>query len=207
MEQEEVTMSDFKSLLTQRLFPAEVSDLIQPGVNIPLLQIHLKGQRNAMFICTNGLADKQMSVPVHLTDPNRVELLWCLPDYWDISAEQNPNMNWVFPWMNKLVQHLLSNDTWFGHGHTFQTGPLSTTMKQEYLMLMNPLLFNREFESVFNGVETIHFLAITPIFKREFEFKQRKGTQSLIKKMEDSGVTEMLDDYRESLLNRKFGLF
>jgi len=207
MEQEKVIMSDLKSLLTQRLLSAEVNDFSQPHIEIPLLELRLTGQRNATFICTNGLSDKKMNVPEHLDEPNRVELLWCLPDYWDLSATQNPSMQWIFPWTTKLTQHLLSNDTWYGHGHTFPTGQLSPTMKQDFLMLMYPQRYLNEFATLEVGDKKVHFLAIVPLFKREFEFKQRKGTQSMLNRMEEAGVTEMLDDYRESLLKRKFGLF
>lgn len=182
----------------------QTEEIQHPDVSLPLIKISLEGKQPVTVLMTNGLSRKEMPVPSSSVEPKRVELYWCLPDYWDLT---NPNLNWMFSWTDKLIHHLLDKEqVWYGDGHTFHSGKLSTSMKQEYLMLMKPFLLDELFSQE-NKLSDLGFLAIVPLFKAEFEFKQRKGTFSLINKMVDQGVSEVLDDYRESLLKRKFGLF
>jgi hypothetical protein len=78
-------------------------------------------------------------------------------------------------------------------------------MKQEYLMLVKPLIVSDVLFKVQEAGKSIGFLSIVPLFKTEFDFKQQKGTSSLVTKMTEGGVSELLDDYRESLLKKRFG--
>jgi hypothetical protein len=176
-----------------------------PEVSVPLLKIKIEGKRPVTLIMTDGLSQKKMKLPEQSIEFDQIELYWALPEYWDLSSLSNPNTNWIFHWLNKLVRHLLDKDAWFGHGHTFQCQPLSSTMKQEYLMLMKPLMVNDVLSKVQEAGKSIGFLSIVPLFKTEFDFKQQKGTSSLVTKMTESGVSEILDDYRESLLKKRFG--
>jgi hypothetical protein len=176
-----------------------------PEVSVPLLKLKIEGKRPVTLIMTDGLSEKKMKLPEQSSEFDKIELYWALPEYWGLSDLSNPNTNWIFHWLNKLVRHLLDKDVWFGHGHTFQTQSLSPSMKQEYLMLMKPLIVNDVLSKVQEAGKSIGFLSIVPLFKTEFDYKQQKGTNSLITKMTEEGVSEILDDYRESLLNKRFG--
>lgn len=176
-----------------------------PEVSVPLLKIKIEGKRPVTLIMTDGLSEKKMKLPEQSNEFDHVELYWALPEYWDLSDLSNPNTNWIFHWLNKLVRHLLDKDVWFGHGHTFKTQSLSPTMKQEYLMLMRPLMLNDVLSKLQEMRKSVGFLSIVPLFKTEFDYKQQKGTSSLVTKMTERGVSEILDDYRESLLNKRFG--
>jgi hypothetical protein len=57
--------------------------------------------------------------------------------------------------------------------------------------------------AIING-KTIYFLAIIPIFEDEMDYKQGKGTQKLIKKLEGNGISEKLDDFRCTVLRSKW---
>ncbi len=176
-----------------------------PEVSVPLLKLKIEGKRPVTLIMTDGLSQKKMKLPEQSNEFDQIELYWALPEYWDLSDLSNPNTNWIFHWLNKLVRHLLDKDVWFGHGHTFKTQSLSPTMKQEFLMLMRPLIVDDVLSKVHEAVQSIGFLSIVPLFKAEFDFKQQKGTSSLVTKMTEDGVSEILDDYRESLLKKRFG--
>jgi hypothetical protein len=176
-----------------------------PEVSVPLLKLKIEGKRPVTLIMTDGLSQKKMKLPEQSNEFDQIELYWALPEYWDLSDLSSPNTNWIFHWLNKLVRHLLDKDVWFGHGHTFKTQSLSPTMKQEYLMLMRPLIVDNVLSKVHEAVQSIGFLSIVPLFKAEFDFKQQKGTSSLVTKMTEDGVSEILDDYRESLLKKRFG--
>lgn len=182
----------------------QVEAFHRADVSLPLMKIRVPGKRPVTLIMTNGLSEKIMQIPEHSNEARSVELYWTLPDYWEVD-EQDSRLNWIYTWLNKLIRHLLDNDVWYGHGHTFQSGQLSPTMKQDYLMLAKPLMVEDVLAPLLTEKEGLGFLAIVPLFKTEFEFKQRKGTNSLVTKMTEGGVYEILDDYRESLLKKRFG--
>ena len=56
---------------------------------------------------------------------------------------------------------------------------------------------------LFDG-KTINFLAIIPIFKDEMDYKQHKSTFKFVQKMDNAGTTEKLDDFRSSVLKRRW---
>jgi hypothetical protein len=196
-------MSDLLDYFLKQNVTAE--SFQHPEVSLPLLKIRMEGKRPVTLIMTDGLSQKKMKLPAQSNEFDQVELYWALPEYWDLSDLSNPNTNWIFHWLNKLIRHLLDKDVWLGHGHTFQCQPLSLTMKQEYLMLMKPLIVNDVLSKAQEATKNVGFLAIVPLFKTEFDFKQQKGTNSLVTKMTEGGVSELLDDYRESLLKKRFG--
>ena len=120
----------------------------------------------------------------------------------------NPQMNWVFEWIQRLAKYVVEKETWFGHGHTMPCGsnpkPLSSTMKQDHFFLMHPMLLESELETIQVGEKTIHFLAIVPIFLKEFEYKQSRGTFKFIQKLVNKGVSEKLDDFRDMVTKNKW---
>jgi len=131
-----------------------------------------------------------------------------LPSYWEWEDLNNPNTNWVFEWIQRLCKYVVENETWFGHGHTMPCGkemkPLSNTMKQNHFFLSDPMLLVDEMAPVVVDGKTINFLAIIPIFKDEMDYKQHKSTFKFVQKMDNAGTTEKLDDFRSSVLKRRW---
>jgi hypothetical protein len=52
----------------------------------------------------------------------------------------------------------------------------------------------------------VQFLAIIPIFPDEMDYKQGKGTLKLMRKFLSNGITEILDDFRGTVLRSKWRL-
>lgn len=159
-------------------------------------------------LMTNGLSEYAMPVPEKYKERKNVELYFCLPSYWDLTTE---NGKWVIEWIQKLAKHCIEKETWYGIGHTFPNGnpalPISTTMKQKYLMLNAPYFLEKELSPIVNEARAIHFLGIIPIFEDEMDYKMGKGTYKLLQKIEGKGVSELLDDYRMSCLKSKWRFF
>jgi len=157
---------------------------------------------------TIGLSSYQQPVPEKYNALKNIELYFCLPNYWEIEAS---NQSWVFEWIQKLAKHVTTKNTWFGHGHTIPNGKppvsISSTMKQNYFMLSEPLLLKNELTPITIDEKEIQFLSIIPIFEDELDYKLGKGTYKLIKKMNDKGITELLDDFRMTCLKNKWRIF
>lgn len=199
-----------KEQLIKRFGEHRVSELPTKEGEVPLLILDLELKSPVHVIVTNGLSDYNMPVPEKWKGREFNELYFCLPSYWEWEDTDNPQMNWVFYWIQRLAKFVVQEETWFGHGHTMPCGkemnPLSSTMKQNNFMLADPMLLEQEMASVMVDGKEIHFLSIIPLYKNEIDYKQSKGTFKFMQKLVNNGITEKLDDYRGSAMKRKWRL-
>lgn len=176
--------------------------------NLELILIQLDTVSATTILMTNGLSNYEMPVHEKYAGREHTELFFCLPSYWDVHEENNPNRNWPASWLVKLANHIKEKNGWFGPGHTIQCdkdfAPISETLKQNHFMLIDPILFKNEMAPLEVSGKKIHFLAGLPIYSDEMDYKQAKGTQKLLNKLERFKVTEKLDDWRENALKSRW---
>ncbi|MEO9258354.1 MAG: suppressor of fused domain protein [Crocinitomicaceae bacterium] len=176
--------------------------------DIPLMLIELEVKGKVTVLSTCGLSDYKMPVDEIFAGREYNEIYFCLPSYWDLNDLENPEINWVFDWIQRLAKFPIEKKTWFGHGHTIPAGnpplSLSKTMKQNYFMFCDPILLDEELTPVELGDKTVNFLSIIPIFEKEWLYKSGGNTRSFLKKFNAKRQTEQLDDFRGSVLERKF---
>ncbi|MBL1281127.1 MAG: suppressor of fused domain protein [Fluviicola sp.] len=199
-----------KEQLIERFGEQSVKELPVAEGEIPLLIVDLALKSPVTLIVTNGLRDYKMPVPKKWEGREFNELYFCLPSYWEWEDTENPQMNWVFYWIQRLAKYVVEKETWFGHGHTMPCGedakPLSATMKQNYFMLSDPMLLEKELAPIMIGEKEVNFLSIIPLFRGDFDYKQSKGMFKFTDKMIGAGVTEKLDDFRGLIAKRKWRL-
>ena len=139
------------------------------------------------------------------------ELYFYLPSYWDSSELDNPAMNWVFIWLERVKKYVIEKETWLGNGHTLPCGKemnsLSSSMLQNHFIISNPIALSKFLTPITSEEKTIRFLALIPIFPDEMDYKQGKGTLKLLDKFKHKGVSEKLDDFRSSVLKRQWKFF
>lgn len=199
-----------KNELIKRFGEHRVHDLKVSEGEMPLLLLDLEIDSRVTIVMTNGLSNYKMPVPEKLAGREFNELYFCLPSYWEWDAYDNPQMNWVYKWIQRLAKYVVENKTWFGNGHTMPCGKdmeeLSSTMKQNHFFLLDPILLEEALRPVTLQEKEINFLAIIPIFADEMDYKQGKGTFKLAQKLRSAGVTEKLDDFRATSLRSKWRL-
>lgn len=199
-------MTLLQQALQDRFGEHRVQEFPTAEGEIPLLIIELELRSKITVVMTNGLSDFKMDVNEKLKGREYNELYFCLPSYWDWDALDNPQMNWVYPWIQRIAKHPIEKNTWYAPGHTLPAGkemnPLSTTMKQNSFLLSDPLLLEEHLKALELPEKTIYFLAIIPLFKEELDYKIARGTFKFLRKMASAGVSEKLDDYRGSVLKR-----
>ena len=197
-----------KEALQNRFGVHRVQEAPSVEGRIPLLILDLELKSPVTVLVTNGLRDYKMPVPEKHKGKEHNEIYFCIPDYWEWEDLENPRTNWVFEWIDRLAKFVVENETWYGNGHTFPCGkdkhPISETMKQNYFMLADPILLSQELAPLQLSDKTVHFLSIIPLFEKEFEYKQGRGTFKILQKMANRGVTEKLDDFRGSVLKRRW---
>jgi hypothetical protein len=204
-------MTSLKLALHKRFGEECVTGIPVHEGEIPLLHIELHSKSNVSILMTDGLSEYCMPVPEKQQGHEFNELYFCLPSYWLFNDASNPQMNWVFPWIQRLANYVMKQKTWFGHGHTMPCGKemlqLSATMKQNHFFISSPILLEEELAPIQLANKTIHFLAIIPIFPDEMDYKQGKGTFKFVQKLRNHGITEKLDDYRGTILRSKWRFF
>jgi hypothetical protein len=187
----------------------QIQNPLHPEQSLIFLYLELKVPVTVMM--TNGLSDYTMPVMDKWKGREHNELFFCLPAYWDMDDLENPHFNWVYEWIFKLETFVREKQTWFGPGHTIPCGnppaPLSPTMKQEYLVFLDPLFLQDLLLPLETAGKTIYFLAIVPLFGDELDYKMGKSTFKLLKKFAAKKVDERLDDYRPSVLKSRMFFF
>jgi hypothetical protein len=204
-------MTDLERVLIERFGEKNVRSIDVAADEMPLLEVNFEVKNQMKILITNGLSEYKMPVPEKVVGREFNEIYFCLPTYWDIRDIQNPNMNWVFPWIQRLAKHVVAKNTWFGPGHTIPCGnpfvSLSPTMRQNHFFLTDPLVLEQELTPIVLEDKVIYPLGILPIFEDEMDYKQGKGTLKLLQKLSNQGITEKLDDFRSSCLKNKWRFF
>jgi hypothetical protein len=203
-------MTSFQAALANRFGEHRVSEVPTLEGEMPLLALDLELSTPVTVIITNGLSDYQMPVPEQVAGREFNEIYFCLPSYWEWEELENPRMNWIFPWIQRLAKYVVDKQTWFGAGHTLPCGKemqeLSETMRQNHFFLSDPILLEQQLAPIEVDGKIIYMLAIIPIFPDEMDYKQGKGTFKFLQKLSNQGVTEKLDDFRSTILKSKWRL-
>ena len=188
-----------------QLIPAENGD------EIDLIRLELEVRFPVTVIMTYGLSNFRMEVPEKWEGRNYNEIYFCLPSYWDWNALSDEAFSWPFTWIQKLAKHVVDKNTWYSPGHTFANGnppqPLSSKMKPNHLILVDPILLEDYLQPIETPDKTIHFLGITPLYENEFDSKMHRGYYKFIRKYRGANGTELIDDFRQSILKKRFRFF
>ncbi|MEZ4936061.1 MAG: suppressor of fused domain protein [Crocinitomicaceae bacterium] len=162
---------------------------------------------NSTLVCTEGLSNIKMKVPVGLEEKARVELMFLFSSDFD-------HKNWEFKGMNvklvleKIARLILEKDSWIGAGHTFpnvsKDATISIYTEMDHFMLIEPLVFKEEFANIKNQEEEVTFLAIIPLYQKELDYKLKNGAYSLMRRLKKNAINELFEMKRPSVLKRKF---
>ena len=200
----------FQEALEKRFGATSINVHSTSTISFSIVTVQSVERKGVTFLLTNGLSEYEQPTTEKNKAHKHIELVFCLPSYWDLNNDIQ-TMNWVKTWIEKLGNHLIEKKTWYGDGHTFANGnpiePLSPTMNQKYLMLVEPDFFATELSPIKIENKEVHFLCVIPLFEDEFDFKMGKGTFKLKKKLRDKGINELLDDFRMTALKNKCRIF
>lgn len=85
-------------------------------------------------------------------------------------------------------------------GDVEHPAPIDAAGRFTGLLLLNPRTFPEGTEKVTTEEDgrTIHFLAVIPLLPEEIQFAQKLGSDKLEERLNDGGVTELLDPRRSS---------
>ncbi len=165
-----------------------------------------KGEK-FQILYTEGLSKTQQIDAQQNNKYKRIELYFLLPDFWDLTKK-----DWPVYWLNRIAQVPQKNKTWFGAGDTLPAGnppkALDEILKCSYFILSDPILLESKIGNNASADQEFSFLAVIPIFEKEFDFKMQNSATPLLKLFRDKEIFEMIDIYRQPLARKKFmGIF
>lgn len=178
-----------------------------PDLSVDILMVEVS-QPKIKILMTDGLSAKEQ--PVDKEDFQkfkRIELYFCLPEYWDIDKN-----SWPIEWLNRLAQVPSKNNTWFGPGDTIPAGnpPLFFLDKllANHFMLTEPIRALSFFQAPNWSSHEIGFLGIIPINQEEIDYKLRNSATVLLQRLEKKGYDELVDPFRQPVCRKRIlGMF
>lgn len=165
------------------------------GFEIKSLRLEKEG---VLLLFTSGLSNTNQFVDENSKALEKIELYFCLPEYFDLKKEQ-----WPIYWLDRVASIPQKNKTWLGLGDTIPAGKppeaISDKLTANHFVIMNPYVIQK----YLNEESEVYHLAIVPIFQEELDYKLRNSYTILFKKFSKNGITEMVDIYRSSCCRKR----
>jgi hypothetical protein len=181
-------------------------ELLSDLVHIDVHMVEPTTERNYFTLVTSGMSDRAMKAPDERSDCQYAELVVCLPRSWPLSQKdfEDENNYWPIRWLKILARLPHEYQTWLFGSHTVPNGdppkPFAKNTGLCCALLLRPVLFAEEFLTLtVNADKTIHFLSFVPIYREEMELKMREGLAPFLERLENAGVTELLDLQRPNV--------
>jgi hypothetical protein len=202
-------MNSFEQILKTRFPSNQITSITFE--NELFFLIDITKEKGVKILLTSAFHNYQMPVPEKLQGYEFGQLYFCIPEYWDLTNTENPEVRWLFDWLIRIATYTITNNTWLGDGHTYNCTKygkqLSPAIRQDHLFISSPNYLDEELKPVELEDKIINFWALIPLFGDEMDYKQGKGTVKLKKKFLLKGVTEKLDEFRQSCLRNRWLFF
>lgn len=186
-------------------------EIISEHVHIDVHWIKPSASYPYNILVTSGMSDFPMTVPAEIEEAEeyeRAELMVVLPADWKIGEEEFEDNNnyWPVYFLKMLARFPHQYKTWLGYGHTIPNGmdaePIANTGFGCMLLLPPFLTFDDEFLSMqTKDGKVINFYAVIPVFADEMNYKLEMGTEALLERFDEFGVTELVDVERPNVVS------
>ncbi len=190
-------------------------EIVSDIVHLDVLPFPPTKQRPCWTFLTMGMSALEMNVPEEIRAQNypaRMELMISLPHNWiekdrNLSTKKFSRPEWLpIGRMKSMAQYIHGHGSYFLPGHTFSWEGLEREAAPDFpaAMVFPTVSISENFirHRRPDGEEVI-ILAIWPIKKDELDFKLIQSDDALLEKLGQSGVTDVFDPDRKSVLRKK----
>ena len=190
--------------LLQEIAPNCIIDTMQENFNYGFsIKVAKDPSWNYYIVFTDGLSNTEQDVPPKYEAFKKLELYFCLPDYWELN-----NDTWPIDWLEKLAEIPQKNNTWFGPGDTIPAGnppkALSDRFPANNFMLVEPLKVKDVVEDPIYKTARIQCMGIIPILQEELDYKIRNSATVLMARLVKNNYTELVDLFRQAVCRKRF---
>jgi hypothetical protein len=155
--------------------------------------------RDYIVLMTGGISGMPLKTPSKKYSPY-IELCIVLPKDWDLAGDnwQKPENYWPIKLLQDLGPYPHQNDTWFGFGHTVNTGKVDFTSA---IILKSPTL-PEKFQKIKYGWKKIELFTVVPLYPEELEFKLQHSSDELLDLFNENGITDIVDIHRKNVCKK-----
>jgi hypothetical protein len=182
---------------------------VVPGgrVSVSVHYIPPSGKNNWITLVTDGMSDCSMNVDENagdIAEYQYAELVLKLPADWPIEGKKfKEDINyWPIMWLRHLAYMPHEYEGWVDEGVIVPNGePPQSFADNTKLAAM---LVNRSKEEGVRKLKCsdgriINYYTLIPLYKEEFNLAMRKGADYLVKKLDEQGISEIIDITRPSV--------
>jgi hypothetical protein len=161
-------------------------------------------------LITLGMSAGAMAVPEGKESPKFLELMVTLPRDWQLGSEQVGKEEWAWPvrLLHTLAGKASSSHSWIGWGDLIPNGdppePYAASTRQCVAFVVPSLLVPTEFYELNVPGKSIAFFAVVPLYKEEWQLGLKQGTKTLIERMVDRDVNDVVDPKRKNVARRRW---
>ena len=195
-----------ESLISKTLPEETIRTLVQNkdyGFDIKVMK---NPDLKCTIVFTDGLSERNQAVKEGFEKFQKIELYFCLPHY----AEVDKN-HWSVHWINRIAEVPQRFETWFGPGDTVPAGNppenIFGPFAANHFMIVEPIHLQTFFKQDVFANEGVEFLGLLPICQKELNYKLKNSWSVLLKKLQEKGISEMVDEFRTSVRHKRFFLF
>lgn len=157
-----------------------------PDTHVDIFHVAPSSLRPFHSLLTCGMSERAMITPRGWEDGSHAELLICLPESWpvDMRAFQNEEYYWPVRILKALAHYPHENKTWLYAGHSVLCNnpprPFARNTKMTSVVLRYPRMIPTD-SSIIKTADgrLIRIWAVIPLYKEEWEFKDRNGFEAL----------------------------
>ncbi len=175
-------------------------ELVSDLVHIDLHLVRANEERPWHTLVTSGMSDAPMTVPEGAEEYRYGELMISLPPDWPLEQDvfDQEQIYWPLRLTKQLARMPHEYDTWIGPGHTITNGdpplPYADNTDFSCALLLPPILVEEAFlELEISEEKQIHFYAVVPLYPEEMDYKLQYGTDALLDRFDQYGISEILD--------------
>lgn len=180
-------------------------ELYSPDIHVDILLIPPTEKQNYYKLVTMGMGAYKMNVPDIIKNKgyDRAELVMYLPPDWNINFKKEED-GWVIRQMKLIARTAIEENSWVGYGHTFSedagaTIPFADNTKLSSTVFLYAL--NKDYEHLhfhLPNKDKINFYQVFPLYKEEMEYKQKYGTEELMKLFDDEDIIPVVNINRKN---------
>lgn len=186
-------------------------EVLSEYVHIDVLHVRPTAQHPFHVLVTAGASELAMTTPPEIGS-RRLELIVCLPPEWpmDSTAHFDERYGWPQEWMRRLGRYPHQFETYFAVGHTIPSAdppePLGPGTRLAGWIFLPPVTLSEAArELTLRSGERVDFLAMVPLYADEISYKVKHGLRAFLDRLDDGGVTELIDPARPSVLPPRRG--
>ncbi|MED0854217.1 suppressor of fused domain protein [Bacillus pseudomycoides] len=179
-----------------------ISEII-PGSRVGI-HIHIippSKENHFIMLVTTGMSDYPMDNSEEASEFKYAELIQKLPVDWPMNKEDlmDQNIYWPLGWLRKTAHIPHSYDGWLTEGVILPNGeppqPFASHTKLSCIMVCKVQEKGLE-KLVTSQGEIINFYSLVPIYEEERRLALEKGYKYVLNKMNEKGITDILDRKR-----------